>query len=37
MELQFKREAFGWMRPAVHQEQTQEQTQELKDGIDKLD
>lgn len=35
MELQFKREAFGWMRPAVHQEQTQEQTQELKlsDGM----
>lgn len=35
MELQFKKEAFGWMRPAVHQVQTQEQTQELKlsDGM----
>lgn len=35
MELQFKKETFRWMRPAVHQVQTQEQTQELKisDGM----
>lgn len=35
MELQFKKEAFDWMRPVVRQIQTQEQTQELKlsDGM----
>ena len=35
MELQFKKESLGWMKPAVRQIQTREQTQELKlsDGM----
>lgn len=35
MELQFKKESFGWAQPMVRQVRTQEQTQELKlsDGM----
>lgn len=35
MELQFKKESFGWAQPVVRQVRTQEQTQELKlsDGM----